>query len=214
MEINLILADDHEFFRIGFKSLLKKRKEIRVIAEASNGKELIEQVEKHQPDIVVTDIGMPLMNGIEATRYISSKFPNIGVIALTMFDDENSVVDVVQAGAQGYLNKNVEKEEVFEAIHSVYEGRSYYCNSISKKLLDRLTRFRFDSKSLNPKFTMHELDVIKLICKEQTNAEIAEIMNLSIRTIEGLRKKIQQKMGAKNIAGIVLYAVNHRLVGG
>jgi two-component system response regulator NreC len=212
MEINLILADDHEFFRIGFKSLLKKRKEIRVLAEASNGKELIEQVEKHQPDIVVTDIGMPLMNGIEATRYISSKFPNIGVIALTMFDDENAVVDVVQAGAQGYLNKNVEKEEVFEAIHSVYEGRSYYCNSISQKLLDRLTRFRFDSKSLKPKFTMHELAVIKLICKEQTNAEIAKIMNLSIRTIEGLRKKILQKTGAKNIAGIVLYAVNHRLV--
>jgi DNA-binding NarL/FixJ family response regulator len=129
-----------------------------------------------------------------------------------MFDDENAVIDVVQAGAHGYLNKNVEKEEVFEAIHSVYEGRTYYCNSISQKLLDRLTRFRFDPNSLRPKFTKHELEVIQLICKEQTNAEIAENMHLSVRTIEGLRKKIQQKTGARNIAGVVMYALNHRLV--
>jgi DNA-binding NarL/FixJ family response regulator len=210
--ITLVLADDHEIFRDGFKTLLKKQKDIEFVGEASNGKELIELVEMKKPDIVVTDIQMPIMDGIEATRLIRSKHPSIGIIALSMHLEESLIVEAVEAGVNGYLSKNVGKQELIEAIKTVKGGESYYCKSISKKLLERLTRLKFQAQNLKPHFTERELEVMKLICKEFTNKDIATALSLSSRTVEGIRESIQKKIGAKNTAGIVVYVIKNRII--
>jgi DNA-binding NarL/FixJ family response regulator len=210
--ITLVLADDHEIFRDGLKALLKKQKDIDLVGEASNGSELLEVVEKKQPDIVMTDIQMPLINGIEATRIIKSKHPGIGIIALSMYMEESLVVYIITAGASGYLVKNVSKPELVEAVKSVCRGESYYSTAMSRKLLDRLTKIKFHQEYLKPQFTKREIEVLRLICKEYTHKEIASILSLSPRTIEGIRENIQKKIGAKNTIGIAVYAIKNRIV--
>jgi two-component system response regulator NreC len=209
--ITLVLADDHKIFRDGFKTFLRKQKDITIVGEASNGKELVEIVAVKSPDIVVTDIQMPIMDGIEASRTIKLKHPSTGIIALSMHTEESLVVEIVEAGATGYLIKNVGKHDLLEAIKTVYEGGSYYCQSISKKLLERLTKIKFHHNA-RPQFTLREIEVIKLICKEFTNKEIATALSLSPRTIEGLRENIQRKIGAKNIVGVAVYAIANRII--
>jgi two-component system, NarL family, response regulator NreC len=129
-----------------------------------------------------------------------------------MYVEESLVVDIIEAGATGYLIKNIGKKELFEAIKTVSEGGSYYCSSISKKLLDRLTKIKFSPHSLKPQFTERELEVLKLICKELTNKEIASLLALSPRTVEGIRESLQKKIGAKNTVGIAVYAVKNRII--
>lgn len=211
--VRIVLADDHELFRDGFKVMLRKQKEIELIGEASNGEELVQLVEKVQPDIVITDIKMPVMDGIEATRKISKEFPQIGIIAFSMFDEESLVVDMLEAGARGYLIKNAHKHEIIEAINMVNENHTYYCSTTSKKLAKLIATSAFDPyrKHKPVEFTDREISVISLICEEKTNKEIADKLNLSIRTIEGYRDKIQDKIKAKNAAGIVIYAIKHRI---
>jgi DNA-binding NarL/FixJ family response regulator len=207
--IRIILADDHEIFRDGFAGLLKKQDEIILIGEAADGKELVQLAEKLQPDVILTDIKMPIMDGIEATRIIAGRFPHIYVIALSMFNDDNLVIDMMEAGAKGYLLKNAHKTEIIEAIKTVHKQEMYYCKQTSNKLIQLLARSNSGpmKQSLRPKFTAKETEVIHLICQEFSNIEISEQLHLSIRTIEGYRKKIQEKMRVRNTAGIVVYAI-------
>ncbi|MBA2746897.1 MAG: response regulator transcription factor [Flavisolibacter sp.] len=211
--IRIVLADDHELLREGFKVLLKKQSEIQVIGEASNGLELCALIEKDPPDVVITDIKMPKMDGIEATKLISKNFPHIGVIAFSMFNEESLVVDMLEAGAKGYLLKNAHKDEILDAIKMVNEDRTYYCSATSAKLASMIAKSSFDpySRAKPVVFTEKEIAVICMVCEEKTNKEIADKMNLSIRTIEGYRDRIQEKIKAKNGAGIVVYAIRHRI---
>src|SRR5689334_20329009 len=134
--IRIVIADDHEIFRDGFKTMLQKlaEKEIEIVGEASNGKQLLQEVEKHNPDVVVTDIRMPLMNGLEATKLLRQNFSCIPVIALTMFDEDSLIYSMVEAGARGYLLKNTNSEEIVRAIQIVNSGEIYYSNTTSRKL--------------------------------------------------------------------------------
>lgn len=213
LPIRILLADDHEIFRDGFKVMLRKQTEIQLIGEASNGKELIEVTTEMQPDVVITDIKMPVMDGIEATKNISKAFPEIGIIAFSMFDEESLVVDMLEAGAKGYLLKNAPKEEIIEAIKMVNNHHSYYCSATSAKLAKLIARSSFDPyKKHKPiEFSEKEIVVMCMICEEKTNKEIADKLNLSTRTIEGYRDRIQEKINAKNSAGIVVYAIKHRI---
>lgn len=212
--IKIILADDHEIFRDGFKSMLRKQPSVEMIGEASNGDELVKLTRQLLPDVVVTDIKMPKMDGLEATKILSKEFPRIGIIALSMIDEESQIIDMMEAGAKGYLLKNAHKNEIVDAINAVYEGELYYCNETSAKLSRMIAaneKIPFIRKKEKVEFSDKEIDVILLICEQLTNKEIAQKLNLSTRTIEGYRDRIQEKIGAKNSAGIVIYAIKNNI---
>lgn len=209
--INIILADDHEIFRDGFAAMFKKPTGITLVAEARNGLQLVSQVQKYHPDVVLTDILMPEMDGLEATRIIASKFPEVGIIALSMFNDDHLIIEMLEAGAKGYLLKNAHKKEIVEAIKTVARNEPFYCSQTSMKLAKLIasSRFAHGKQAEKPGFSGKEIEIIKLICKEYSNKEISESLHLSIRTIEGYREKIMEKMAARNTAGIVVYAVRN-----
>ena len=211
LPIRIVLADDHEIFRDGFQTMLKKQSNVELIGEAENGKELIELVEKLNPDVIITDIKMPKMDGVEATKILSDRFPEIGVIALSMFDEDDLVVDMLEAGARGYLIKNAAKHEILEAIRTVYEKGTYYCQHTSHKLAQMIAKSKFNpyKKAKKIEFTNREIDIIRLICAEYSNKEMGAQLNLSVRTVEGYRDKILEKMEVKNTAGIVVYAIKN-----
>lgn len=211
--IDIILADDHELFRDGFTVLVNKISEINLMGEASNGEEMISLARKMKPDVIVTDIKMPGMDGIEATRRIKKEFPEIGIIALSMFDEEELIVEMLEAGANGYLLKNAQKEEIIAAVKSVHHDKPYYCRDTTNKLAQMIGNSSYNpyKKITKPVFSENEITVIKLICQEQSNREIAEQMNFSKRTVEGYREKILEKIDAKNTVGIVVYAIKNKI---
>ena len=209
--IKLVLADDHEIFRDGFRSMIRKQPIVELVGEAADGEELVDICLKLKPDIIITDIKMPKMDGIEATKRLARELPETGIIALSMFDEENLIVDMMEAGARGYLLKNAHKTEILEAITSVFGGQTYYCTETSARLAQMIAKSRFVPAARTKKieFNDREIAVIRYICQQMSNKEIASEMNLSIRTIEGYRDKIQDKIGARNAAGIVVYAIRN-----
>lgn len=211
--IRIVIADDHEIFRDGFKLMMKKQSEIEIVAEAENGRELLELTHQHLPDVVVTDIKMPLMDGIEAAKQIKAKHPEIEIVALSMFDEENLVIDMLEAGARGYLLKNTHKEEVVQAVTAVYKKETYFCKQTSIKLAQMIAKSKFTpfKPVKKPGFNDRELEIIRLICQEFSNKEIANKLNMSIRTVEGYREKILEKIDAKNVAGLVVYAIKNNI---
>jgi DNA-binding NarL/FixJ family response regulator len=189
--------------------MVKKFPEIKLIGEAADGRELITLVTSTKPDVILTDIQMPGMSGIEATREILKKNNNIAIIALSMFNEENYIVDMLEAGAKGYLLKNTHKDEIVQAIQTVNNGNNYYCKETSDKLLQMIAQSKFNpyKRAIRPNFNDREIEIIRLICDQLSNKEIAERLILSIRTIEGYREKILEKMEVHNTAGIVVYAI-------
>ena len=214
LPIRIVLADDHEIFRDGFRVMLKKQTSVELVGDAGNGQELIQLVSELQPDVVVTDIKMPVMDGVQATKIITKQFPDIGIISLSMFDEENLIIDMLESGAKGYLLKNAHKDEIIAAVEAVYNKQTYDCNHTSKKLTKLIAESAFNPYQRlkrPPEFSERELVVIRFICQELSNKEIAAQLNLSVRTIEGYREKIQEKINAKNTAGIVVYAIKNRI---
>jgi DNA-binding NarL/FixJ family response regulator len=211
--IKIIIADDHEIFRKGFQVLLRKEEEIRIIGEAQNGDELLKLVKTNEPDIVIMDIQMPVMDGIEATRQLTRTHPRIGIIALTMFVDDHLVINMLEAGARGYLLKDTSKSELMEAIHAVYSGNTYFCSATSKKMAHLIGQSRFNLFPARQKtsLTSTEIEIIKLICQEYSSKEIAAQLGYTPRTIENYREKIQEKIGAKNMVGVAVYAIKNRI---
>jgi len=207
--IKVAIADDHEIFRDGLKLMLQSAADIEIIGEASNGKDLLKLVKEHKPDVVITDIKMPLMDGVEVTRQMQAKHKGTNVIALSMFDDEELILEMIEAGAIGYLLKNSDKSEVIDAVHSAFNGNSYYCKFTSAKLakLIAFTKTTNQKKQREAEFTDKEKEIIRLICEEYTNKEIGEKLFISGRTVEGYRMKILEKMHVKNSVGIVIEAI-------
>ena len=209
--IKVIIADDHEIFRDGLKLMLQKQPEFQLLAEAEDGRELIEKTEELKPDVVITDVKMPRMDGASATRYLTEHHPAIGIIALTMFDEEEQIIEMLESGAKGYLLKNADKNEIKEAIQSVYEQTPYYCKHTSHRLAQLVANSKFNPYRQKPKieFNDREIEIITHICEGITNKEIAEKIYLSVRTVEGLRMKIMEKMNVRNTAGIIIYAIKN-----
>ncbi len=212
-DINLVIADDHEIFRDGFKLTISKVEDIHLLGEASNGRELVELCQIHNPHVVITDIKMPIMDGIEAAKKIRETMPHIGIIGLSMFDEDELIMEMLEAGAKGYLLKNADKQEVIDAIKTVYNDEPFYCRQTSNKLAQMIAKSKFNPYASKPKveFTEKEIEIIQLICQEFTNKEIADRLFLSIRTIEGYRLKILERMEVKNTVGLVVYAIQHDL---
>ncbi|HZE84280.1 MAG TPA: response regulator transcription factor [Puia sp.] len=212
--IRLVIADDHEIFRDGLTLMLSKQDAISLVGQAGDGRELIQLVAEKKPDVVMTDIKMPGMDGIAASKLLLQKQPNLKIIALSMFEEENLIVEMLEAGAKGYLLKNADKKEILEAIHTVYEGNIFYCKHTSARLASLIVKSKFDpqKKKMNALFSDREKEIVRLICRQHTAQEIGERLFLSKRTVEGYRTKILEKMEVKNTAGVVVFALKHDMI--
>jgi DNA-binding NarL/FixJ family response regulator len=210
-KITVLIADDHAVFRDGLISILEKDNQFEIVGEVDNGEKCIALVRHLNPDIVLMDIKMPSIDGIQATRIISDVYPKTQVIALSMYNEESFIVEMLDAGANGYILKSADKNEILEAIKSVYKGNCYYCKGISKNITNLIAEnknFNQEKKYVKTiSFTDKELEIIHYLCLEFNSQEIAEKMNLSKRTIEGWRLRLQEKLHVKSTVGIVIYAV-------
>lgn len=211
--IKYVIADDHKIFRQGLRYALADDHRLKLVGEAENGAALLQLVEKQQPDVILLDLKMPEMDGIEATRKIHESYPDVKILMLTTYDDEHFIMHLLELGANGYLLKNADPEEIKRAIHFVYENDHYFNHLVSNTMLRAITRKNSGLKIHEAiKLNDRETDVLKLICQELTTAEIAEKIFLSPRTIEGLRTSLIEKTGVRNTAGLVLYAIKNGIV--
>jgi two-component system response regulator NreC len=212
--ISLVIADDHEIFRDGLALMLSRQDKFILAGQAGDGNELLRLVETHHPDMVLTDIKMPLLDGISATRIMLRQNPGLKIIALSMFEEENLIVEMLEAGAKGYLLKNADKTEILDAISTVSQGNIFYCKHTTARLASMIVRSKFDplKKSPGTLFTDREKEIIRLICQQNTAQEIGEQLFLSKRTVEGYRTRILEKMDVKNTAGVVVFALRHNLI--
>lgn len=213
-KVKVIIADDHDIYRDGLCMLLSRDSDIEVISEANNGVSLIEMCRSLTPDIVLTDLRMPIKDGIEAIKEISNTNPKIPCIALSTFDSDQLIVNALEAGASGYIIKNSQKGEIIEAIKTVMSGQPYYCQSSSQRLVKLIKNSHYNpytNKSIS-NFSNKELAIIELICKEKNSKEIGEALFMSSRTVEGIRAKILEKMSVKTPAGIAIYAIKNNLI--
>jgi two-component system nitrate/nitrite response regulator NarL len=195
MSVKIILVDDHKLFLNGLESILKNELGIDVIGIATNGLELLELMERHSPQIILTDIRMPIMDGIAITKLFQKKYPRTSIIALSMFDQEDDVVEMLDAGAKGYVIKNAEKEELVEAIHTVSKG-SHYFSPKFKGIHEKWTAMERQTKDL--KLTRRERQILALLTRGKTSQQMAQELNLSRFTIDTHRKNIHKKLGIKS----------------
>ena len=212
--IRLVIADDHEIFRDGLALMLSKQDTVVLAGQAGDGEELLRLVEEIRPDIVLTDIKMPRLSGIAAARILVQRHPDVKIIALSMYEEDDLIVEMLEAGAKGYLLKNADKKEILEAILTVYEGNIFYCKHTTAHLATLIVKSKFDSqkKAQETLFTQREKEIIRLICRQHTAQEIGELLYLSKRTVEGYRTRILEKMEVKNTAGVVIFALKHHLI--
>lgn len=209
--IKLLLADDHGIIRDGIKLMLNKTSEFEIIGEANNGKEVVDYLEKHPDtiDVVLMDINMPEMNGIEATQIITDKYPKIKVLALTMHVEETYITNMLKAGALGYVLKESNKEDLIDAINTVAIGNKYYSNEVSVTLINSLMN---NGKTKTSELSDREIEVLTFIATGNTNNEIGEKLFISGRTVETHRRNILSKLEVKNTAEMIRYAIKNNLV--
>ncbi len=214
MGIQLAIADDHQLFREGLRTIINAQSKHQVIIEASNGQLLIDQLKEKQVDVILMDLKMPVLDGIEATKLISKKFPDIKIIILSMHEDDKFILHMLEQGAKGYLLKNCDPKELVQAIETVQEQGYYFNDRVSRAMLGNINKKSKQKIRLKnvPNLTNREIQILKLICEGYTNAEIGQMIFLSTRTIEGHRQKLIDKTNAKNTAGLVAYAFRHGLV--
>lgn len=216
MTINVAIADDQKLFRKGMIALVNSFESMNILFEAENGRQLLTLLEQAEviPNIILLDLSMPEMNGLEALKVIKERYPSIGVIILTIHEAEHHILATIQAGANAYLAKNAEPEEVEKAIREVYKNDFYFTmpmlEIMRKGLIKKPQPLNLDQHE-NP-LSPRELEVLQLICKQFSSIEIAEKLFLSNRTVEGHRNNLLAKTGSRNTAGLVLYALKHKLV--
>lgn len=213
-KIRYLIADDHKIFRQGVIFSLSDFHNLESVGEAENGRELLDLIPESNPDVILMDLRMPEMDGIEATQFIRQHYPDIRVLVLSMYDDEKFVVHLMENGAAGYLLKNSEPDEIRTAIESAFNNGYYFTDMINRAMLKKIVTHKQFKPSFNNDIhlTNREVEVLQLICEEYTAPEIAKMIYLSPRTVEGIRSKLIEKIGVKNIAGLVMYAVRNGLV--
>ncbi len=211
--IKILIVDDHDVYRDGLQMLLEKDKSMVICGHATNGKQLIELARKKNPDVIITDLRMPVMNGVEAIRYLAGWNPWMGVLALSMFDDESLVIDALEAGALGYIIKNAQRGEIIDAVRTVYAGEPYYCLSTSAQLATKIAKSDFNPYHLRTPvaFDTREKQIISMVCNEWSTREMADSLAMNSRTVERIRAGILEKMRVKSAAGIAIYAVKNEL---
>lgn len=213
--IRVLIVDDHQLMIEGLKVLLEDEESISKVYGANSSDMAFELLEKYEIDVVLMDVNMPKVTGIEATALMKEKFPNIKVVALTMHDDISIITKMIKAGASGYLLKRTQMNEVLEAIKTVYHNKKYLSNNTQKIIMDNLMSaddLLKDEKDEKPILSARELEVLKLIAQEFTNEEIGEKLFISERTVEAHRRNIFIKTKTKSIVGLMKYAIINGLI--
>lgn len=211
--IKIAIADDHSLFRKGLMALMNDFEGFEVIFEAENGHDLIKKLKSELPDLILMDLMMPGMDGIEATKQIVNSFPSVKIIILSMHDDEKYIIHLIEVGAVGYLLKNAPPEEVEAAIRSAYDKGHFFNDHTSQVMMEHLKTKRKAPKNvkLSIEISKREQDVLLLICQEMTTVEMADHLCISTRTVEWHRQNLLDKIGAKNTAGLVIFAIKNGL---
>ena len=209
--INILLADDHQIVRQGLQILLENEDNIHIVAEASNGKEVLRLIKKHPIDIILMDINMPEMDGISCTLKIKENHIGIKIIALSMYSEMGFLEKMFESGARGYLLKSCGKAELIDAIHKVYYGAQFITDELEELFVKHL-KTRKDKESSTPRISKREKEILQLISEEHTTAQIAEELFISITTVETHRKNLLRKLGLKNTAGLMRFAFENSLV--
>lgn len=213
MGIKYIIADDHKIFREGLRLVLSDDATLQFVAEAENGQELLQIMKGNETDVVLLDLKMPEMDGLAATKEIRAKHPGVKILILTMYDEEHMILHMLEAGANGYLLKNADPSEIKRAIYTVTENNYYFNDMVSGTMLRNIMNKNIAAPSFKPAVELdeREIRILQLICQEHTSSEIGEKVFLSARTVEGIRAGIMEKVGVRNIAGLVMYAVKNGL---
>ncbi len=214
--ITIIIADDHVLFRTGVKTALSQKTDIKIIGEADNGVLLIDLLKTLPADVILLDIQMPIMNGIDALPEIRKVCPQAKVIMLTMLDDHTTITKLIEIGANSYLSKMSDSQVIYEAIKTCHIDEYYFNDLTNEALLTNLKQRNIQLPlQLPPKdaeLNEKEIMILRLMCEEKNTKEIAEIVELSPRTVEAIRDKLKVKTGAKSTAGLILYAVKHKII--
>ena len=208
-KIRILLADDHAVVRQGFKMILGAQSDMEIVAEAGNGREAVESAEKLRPDVVVMDVAMPELNGIEATRRIIDAWPHTRVLALSMHKDTVYVREILRAGARGYLLKDSPAGELVAAVRAVASGEGYLSPAVSNAVLDDYRRHVTNPIDL---LTSREREVLQMLAEGKTNKEIAGVLNLSVYTVDAHRGRIMEKLNLHSINELVRFAVRNGLI--
>lgn len=211
--IKVAIADDHALFRAGVKTALSVKKDVELIAEADNGMQLLNLLKHIEPDVILLDIQMPIMDGIQTLPEIKKLRPEAKVIILSMHNDHSMITKLMEIGANSYLTKNSDSETIYEAIKTCYESEFFFNELTNKALLTGIRTKRTDTYGApEADLSEKELRVLRLMCEEKTTKEIADIVEISPRTVEAIRDKLKTKTGAKSMAGLVMYAVKNGIM--
>lgn len=214
-KFKVILVDDHKLFRDGLKFVIMQMDNLEVVAEASNGKEFLDIIEKQEADLVLMDISMPELNGIEATKLAIAKNPKLKILALSMFCDEEYYFQMIQAGVMGFVLKESGKNELEEAISAILKGESFFSQKLLREIIININNPAQKLKSQNEdriELTKRETEVLKLICEGMSNSQIADKLFISLRTVEGHKSNLITKTGVKNSISLVMCALKNKLV--
>ena len=205
--IRVLIADDHSLVRAGIRALLERLPGMEVIAEAKDGREVVQFVEQHQPHLVLMDIAMPGLNGLEATRHLTKKFPSVRVIILSTYGDEEHVNQALRAGAAGYLLKGAALDELVLAIRTVAQGETYLSPPLLEPVIREYVRRTNAELSPRERLSPRQAEILQLIAEGNTAKQIALELNLSVKTVETHRAKLMERVGVRDLASLVRYAV-------
>ncbi len=210
-KIKIILVDDHQMFREGLKFVLQQISEFEIVGTAGNGHEYVDLLATSYPDIVIMDIGMPVMDGIEATKTTTANYPNVSVIALSMFGDPEYYHRMVAAGAKGFLIKEAGIDELEKAVRTVYAGNTYFSQELLRNIIDSMSKPKTNARATY-QLSKREEEVLSMICKGYSTREISDLLFISQKTVEGHKANLFSKTQSKNTLTLMLFAVKNRLV--
>ena len=212
MSTKVLLVDDHKIMREGISALLRRYSEFEVVGQAADGRQALEMVSQLKPDIVIMDVGMPNLNGVDATRQLLSLNPHLKVMALSTHSDGSIVAKMIKAGASGYILKESAFDELIEGLNTLLDDRTFLCNKVSKVVFAEYVGLVTNPKTMTGDgLTNREREVLQLVAEGHTTKEIAEILKLSTKTIDSHREHIMEKLGIRNIAGLTKYAIREGL---
>jgi DNA-binding NarL/FixJ family response regulator len=211
-KIRVFIADDHKIVRIGLRGMLSLQPDMVVVGEAEDGNAVLDALGKQVIDVILMDIDMGATSGIDTTRKVKTLYPDIRVIGITMHEEQQRIIAMLQAGASGYLLKNAGPEQLIAAVRTVVDGQTYFSPEISATLLQVFTRAQRPVTHHGHTLTQRETEVLRLIAQEFSNQEIADRLFISVRTVDTHRRNILEKIQAKNTAGLVKYAIEHQLI--
>lgn len=214
--IKILVADDHMMFVDGIDSILKDEKDIEVVGRCYDGPSVIEFLKKDKADLVLLDVNLPEMNGIEVCKQVNKSYSDTKILAISMFNEESFVTEILNNGAEGYILKNTGREELLTAIRTVNDGKTYFSKDVTQTIMKSLMKSRKASNSsksgLIPKISRREKEVLKLIVEEFTTQEIAKELFISLKTVESHRSSLLAKMNARNTAGLVRITMENKLL--